>query len=164
MTTTQKTQFTKDAVNNTVTVVRQFDGKVEQVWKYWTESSLLDTWWAPKPWRAETKKMDFREGGMWLYCMVGPEGERHWARFDYKTINAPTKYSGSDSFCDEDGTKTTEAPSMNWVNTFAASGNGTTVTVKITFANNEDMQKLFEMGFQEGFTAALGNLDELLEK
>ena len=31
--------------------------------------------------------MDFREGGAWLYSMVGPDDARHWCRVDYKTIN-----------------------------------------------------------------------------
>jgi hypothetical protein len=38
------------------------------------------------------------------------------------------------------------------------------VNVEITFATEADMEKIIEMGFEEGFTAAHGNLDELLAK
>ena len=62
----KETLYTKDVANNKMTVVRQFDAPVEQVWRAWTESELLDQWWAPLPWKAKTKKMDFREGGSWL--------------------------------------------------------------------------------------------------
>jgi hypothetical protein len=34
----------------------------------------------------------------------------------------------------------------------------------ITFATEKDMQAIIEMGFEQGFTAAHGNLDELLAK
>jgi hypothetical protein len=43
-------------------------------------------------------------------------------------------------------------------------GNGTKVKVEITFASEADMQKIIEMGFEAGFTAAHGNLDEVLQQ
>ena len=53
---------------------------------------------------------------------------------------------------------------MEWENTFSASGSGTLVRIELTFETEEDLEKIVEMGFKEGFTAAHGNLDELLEK
>ena len=83
----KQTLVSKDLANKKLVVVREFDAPLEQVWKAWTESDLLDKWWAPKPWKAESKTMDFSEGGSWLYCMVGPEGPGSWCRADFKTIN-----------------------------------------------------------------------------
>jgi uncharacterized protein YndB with AHSA1/START domain len=57
-------------------VTREFDANSDLVWKAWTTAELLDQWWAPKPYRAETKSLDFREGGVWLYAMVSPENEK----------------------------------------------------------------------------------------
>src|SRR5262245_15792478 len=96
-----KTTYQKDMANNKMNVTREFAAPVPQVWKAWTEPDLLDQWWAPKPWKAETKKMDFREGGNWLYSMVGPDGTRHWARVDYKKIIVQKFFSGKDAFADE---------------------------------------------------------------
>ena len=67
----KQTTISKDAANKKLIVVREFDAPLEEVWKAWTEKDLLDQWWAPKPWKAKTKTMDFREGGIWLYSMVG---------------------------------------------------------------------------------------------
>ena len=53
---------------------------------------------------------------------------------------------------------------MHWKNEFIATGTGTKVEVEVTFASEADMQKIVEMGFEVGFTAAHGNLDELLKK
>ena len=162
MITTKETSFKKDVENKKMTVVREFDAPVEQVWKAWTDSSLLDKWWAPKPWKAKTKSMDFREGGYWLYCMAGPEGEEHWARMDYLTIVNGKRFMIVDSFCDQNGNITNDLPSMQWKNEFIQTNEGTRVEIEINFPSEEYLRKFMEMGFEEGFKAALGNLDELL--
>jgi len=159
----KQTTISKDAANKKIVVVREFDAPVEEVWKAWTESSLLDMWWAPRPWKAKTKSMDFREGGRWLYSMVGPDGQDSWCRVDYKSIVQNKSFTAEDAFCDENGNPSNEFPSMQWKNEFSATGTGTKVEVEITFDKKEDMDKIVEMGFEEGFTAAHGNLDELLQ-
>ena len=76
-TTTNKVLVNKDLANKKITVIREFDAPVEKVWKAWTQKELLDEWWAPKPWKTRTKTIDFREGGHWLYAMVGPTELNH---------------------------------------------------------------------------------------
>ena len=83
--------FVVDKENNKINVEREFDAPPDLVWSAWTESELLDQWWAPEPWKAETQSMNFTEGGYWHYAMVGPDGERHYGRADYKTID-PMKH------------------------------------------------------------------------
>lgn len=68
-----------------------------------------------------------------------------------------------DSFCDENGNITNEIPGMHWQNEFSGTDTGTKVEVEITFDSEADMEKIMEMGFEVGFTAAHGNLDELLK-
>jgi len=160
----KETKVVKDIANKRLVVVREFDAPLEQVWHAWTDSKLLDLWWAPRPWKTETKKMDFREGGAWLYSMVGPDDARHWCRVDYRTINKPKSFTSDDAFCDENGKVDSTFPSMHWKNDFIETNAGTKVKVEISFDKEEDIQKILELGFEEGFTMALGNLDELLEK
>ena len=52
----KQTIITKDLANKKLFVIREFEGTPEQVWEAWTESELLDKWWAPKPWKAKQKK------------------------------------------------------------------------------------------------------------
>jgi uncharacterized protein YndB with AHSA1/START domain len=106
--------------------------------------------------------MDFREGGVWRYYMQGPEGERHYCRVDYTSIAAGKMFSGRDAFCDENGNVLTEMPGMDWKVDFHEAAGGTEVKVEISFASIDDLEKIVEMGFQEGFAAAHNNLDELL--
>lgn len=157
-------EFSVNKENKTITVKREFAADLNLVWDAWTKSELLDQWWAPKPWKAETKSMNFTEGGQWLYAMVSPEGEKHWSLADYKKIETLKSFTALDAFSDENGTPMPEMPRSEWKNTFNETGTNTTVDIVISFDNLEDIDKLIEMGFKEGFTMGLNNLDELLEK
>lgn len=159
-----KTTYKKDLDNNKMFVTREFAGSVEDVWKAFTDSNLLDQWWAPNPWKSKTKKMDFRNGGSWLYAMVGPAGEQHWAKASYSNIQPFKSFDAKDAFTDENGVQNADLPEMNWKIMFKSIPNGTRVDIEITFASQKDLEKIVEMGFQEGFTAAHDNLDKLLEK
>jgi uncharacterized protein YndB with AHSA1/START domain len=123
-------------------------------------------WWAPEPYKAKTKTMDFRAGGHWLYCMVGPDHGQHpmWCRADYKKVVPEKSFESIDAFCDENGVPSSDFPRMEWKVSFSPTAAGTRVEIEITYAKVEDMEKILELGFQEGFTMAHGNLDKLLKK
>jgi uncharacterized protein YndB with AHSA1/START domain len=154
--------FAVDEQNNTINVKREFAAPLEKVWAAWTQSDLLDQWWAPKPWTSKTKSMDFTVGGTWLYAMVGPDGTKQWCRADYKSIETQKSFSLTDAFCDADGKINDDFPRSSWENRFEENGGSTVVNMVLKYERLEDLEKIMEMGFKEGFTAGLGNLDELL--
>ena len=156
--------FTVDKENATIHVTREFDAPVKLVWQAWTQAELLDQWWAPKPYRTETKSLDFREGGRWLYSMVGPQNDRHWCRADYQDIEEPKLITWEDAFCDENGHDNGGKPNSFWTTKFSENNGITTVDVVLTHDSLESLEMQIKMGFQEGFTMALGNLDELLDQ
>ena len=84
MTTILQTNYKKDDVNRKIIVHRSFNAPLNFVWHAWTEKEILDKWWAPKPWRTETKTINLTIGGIWLYAMISPEGEKHWSKADFK--------------------------------------------------------------------------------
>lgn len=155
--------FIVNKESNTVNVTREFAANLELVWEAWTNPEILDQWWAPKPYRTETKSMDFREGGMWLYAMISPENETHWCKNDYRKIIHQSMFSGLDAFCDEYGTVNTEMPRTVWTNVFTEKENTTIVTITAKYDHLSDLEKVIEMGFQQGFTMALENLDQYIE-
>jgi uncharacterized protein YndB with AHSA1/START domain len=155
--------FSVDKENKTITVKREFAAPLQKVWAAWTQSELLDQWWAPKPWKAKTKTMDFRTGGHWLYAMIGPNGEKHWSSADFKSVDAQKSFSVLDAFTDENGTVNADMPRSNWNNAFSSNGNSTMVNIVIKYDKLEDLEATIKMGFKEGFTMGLGNLDELLD-
>lgn len=164
MSAKNETIITKDQGKKQLTVVRQFDAPLDIVWKAWTDSTYLDKWWAPKPWKARTKSMDFKPGGRWLYSMNGPQGEQHFAYMDFEKIDRQKNYVSAAGFCDESGVANQDMTTMRWNTQFEPAGNATKVTVLIGFNNEAQLEQLVEMGFKEGFTMAHANLDELLEK
>lgn len=160
----KQTLLKKDLPNKKLIITREFAAPPDFVWRAWTEAELLDEWWAPKPWKTNTVSMDFRNGGRWHYYMQGPDGSRHYCLADYSNIIPHKSYSYVDAFCDEKGNKNPEMPSMNWTNTFTSTAEGNTlVHVEISFKKVEDIERIIEMGFQEGFTMAHANLDEYLK-
>lgn len=154
--------FTVDKENSTVNVAREFAAGKDLVWRTWTEPELLDRWWAPKPWRSVTKSMEFKEGGRRLYAMVGPNGEEHWAFADYTSIKQQDNFSYNDGFCDSAGNRTESLPDSSWTVNFSESDGVTKVYVVIKHKSLEDLEKVIEMGFKEGFTACIEQLDEML--
>lgn len=156
--------FSVDKEKNRIQVIREFSAPVSRVWKAWSQPELLDQWWAPEPWSTQTKEMDFREGGKWIYAMVGPKGEKHWSRTDFQMVKTLVGFTALDAFTDEKGNKNTGLPESTWNVEFDESSiESTMVSVNIEFDDSSDLEKLLEMGFIEGFSAALQNLDRLLE-
>lgn len=154
--------FNKDFDEKTVYVSKIYDADVSKVWNHFTKSELLDLWWAPKPWKCETKSQDFKEGGTWLYSMVGSERERHYSQVKYGEITENRSFDGLDSFCDENGNLNPDFPEAKWLIGFTGVAEGTKVTVNIHFPTEEDMKKQVEMGFEEGFKTGLNQLEEIL--
>ena len=153
--------FSVDKEKKKINVEREFAAPLAKVWSAWTESEILDKWWAPKPWKAKTKSMDFTEGGYWLYAMIGPEGETHWSRADFQSIDKLKKFSAVDAFCDEDGNINESFPQSTWTNKFTQASDSTLVSIEIKYEKLADLEAIMEMGFKEGFTAGLENLDAL---
>ncbi len=155
--------FTVDKENKTIHMNREFDAEPELVWQAWTTPELLDQWWGPKPWKAETKSMDFREGGHWLYAMVGPEGEKHWSKVRFISIEMVRSFSARAGFCDEHGTIKEDLPQNLWENEFEGKDERTLVKSTLTFDSLEDLETNISMGFKEGISLGMSQLDELLK-
>lgn len=162
MKTNLQFDFLVNKDNATISVQREFNAQLPLVWKAWTTAELLDQWWGPEPWRAETKTMDFKENGFWHYAMVSPEGEKHWCKAHYLTIVKEQRFSAKDGFCDEAGVMNTTFPQNHWDNTFIAKKETTVVSILLTFETLEDLETIISMGFKEGFTMGLNQLDKLL--
>lgn len=154
--------FTVNKENNTIEVTREFDADLKLVWQAWTTPELLAQWWAPKPYRIQTKSFDFRIGGTWLYAMISPENEAHWCKADYKAIETDNLLSWLDAFCDENGNESTEKPRSFWTNIFTEKNGITTIHVTLKHDSLADIETMIEMGFREGFTLCLDQLQELL--
>jgi uncharacterized protein YndB with AHSA1/START domain len=164
MSTSNKTKIVKDFKEKSILVSREFIAPTNTMWNSFTSSEVLDQWWGPSPWRAETKTMKFSAGGFWLYAMVGPDNQKNWGRFNYLKIDLYKRIEIEDAFCDENGNLNTELPVSKGQIVFTETENGSRVDFKMIYPTRADLQKLIEMGFEEGISICLDQLEKLIKK
>lgn len=156
--------FTVDKSTNSIIIKREFAGERPLVWDCYTKSELLDQWWMPHPFKSRTKLMDFREGGKWHYAAVGPNGEEHWAIATYVKIEQQKMFMAKDAFGDADGNINPELPQSIWTMNFSDMNNNTLVHGILQFPDLAQLEQTIAMGFKEGLTMAMENLDAMLAK
>ena len=154
--------FAVQKENKTIIVQREFDATLALVWEAWTNPEILEQWIAPKPWRAETKTMDFKEGGFWHYAMISPQDEKHWSRYDYQTIEPQKSITELRAFSDENGTVNPDFPRTLCTTIFSEANGKALVTVTAQYGSLEVLEYMVTHGFKEGLAASLENLDEIL--
>ena len=152
--------FTVDKATKTVFITREFDADLTLVWDAFTKAEILDQWVAPKPWSSRTKFMDFKVGGRRFYAMVSPEGQERWAIQKYTSIHPKTNFKMFNVFADKD--ENPETSGSDWDYTFSEQNGKTTVRITIYNESLARMEKMIEMGFKEGFTMSMTNLENLL--
>lgn len=156
--------FIVDKDHKTIVIKREFAAPLELVWEAWTTSEILEQWIAPKPWRAQTRTMDFREGGFWHYAMISPNNEKHWSRYDYQKIEHQKSITELRAFSDESGSVNPDFPRTHSQNVFTETNSKTLVTVTAEYGSLEVLEFMVKNGFKEGMASSLGNLDEVLNQ
>lgn len=159
-----RTQVSKDLKENSILVSRVFNAPIEKVWQAHTDNEILDQWWGPSPWKAETKTINFTVGGYWLYAMVSPENQKQWGRMNYLAIDQYESIEIEDAFCDENGKLNNELPVSKGQIVFAKTENGTRVEFKMIYPTGTDLEKIVEMGFEQGITICHDQLESLLKE
>jgi uncharacterized protein YndB with AHSA1/START domain len=154
--------FIVDKTTKTVTINREFAAELPLVWDAYTKQELLDQWWAPKPLESRTKDMEFREGGRRFYAMVMLDGTERWSVQKYKSITPKSNFKFFNAFADEN--ENLELPGSDWDLNFSEENGKTKVSISIYNESLERLEKMIEMGFKEGYTMQMSNLDDLLAK
>jgi len=154
--------FTVDKAAKTVSITREFAAELSLVWDAFTKPEILDQWTAPAPLTAKTKYMNFEVGGRRFYAMVSPDGQERWAIQTYTSITPKTNFKLNNAFADQD--ENPELPGSEWDYSFSEQNGITKVSITIYNESFERMERMIEMGFQEGFTMTLNSLEELLAK
>ena len=154
--------FVVDKESKTVSITREFAAELSLVWDAYTKPELLDQWWAPKPWESRTKFMDFKVGGRRFYAMVSPEGDERWAVQKYTSITPKTNFKFFNAFADKD--ENPELPGSDWDLNFSEKDAMTKVSISIYNESLERLERMIELGFKEGATMQMDNLDELLAR
>jgi uncharacterized protein YndB with AHSA1/START domain len=70
---------------------RMIDAPPEIVFKILTEKEHIAEWWGPRGFTTTTQSMEVRPGGVWRFCMHGPDGRDYENRITYLEVDAPRK-------------------------------------------------------------------------
>lgn len=156
--------FTVDKANNRIYIEREFNANLALVWQAWTDPSILDLWWAPKPYKNVTQRMEMRTGGTWLYYMEAPDGARHYCLAEYDNVIPQQLTSGLDAFCDEQGVILESMPRTHWETKFREENGTTFVSITAQYNSLADLEMVINMGFREGLGMAMNNLDHYISE
>jgi len=147
-----KTNVATDVAARTIIASRTFDAPRDLVFRAFTEPEQLAHWRGPQRWKTETRTLDLRPGGIWHYCMTGPDGMESWGVGTYQEVTPPSRLVYTDAFSDAEGNISAAMPQTTIVMEFAEEGGKTTVTSSTRFASDEDIQAVLKMGVVEGLT------------
>ncbi len=159
--------FQVNKSTNTVLVNKEFDAPLDLVWDAFTKQEILDQWWAPKPLISKTKYMHFSPGGRRFYAMATQDGtEIGWQIFHYTSITPKSNFKCQSFFADK--YETPQLPGAAWDLSFNEHTNSdreerTSVSISIYFESFDELEKMIELGFKEGFTVTLNELAGVLK-
>ncbi|MEX1018507.1 MAG: SRPBCC domain-containing protein [Litorilinea sp.] len=145
-----------------LTLTRVFAAPRSLVFEAFSDCKHLKYWWGPTGWTLPVCEMDFRVGGVWHYCMGGPEGEESWGKAIYSEIVKPTRIVYMDYFSDAEGSLSDNMPGIQVTVTFEEDGNATKVVSRAQTGTDAEMQGLVEMGMVEGIKQTWDRLAEHL--
>ena len=105
------------ATDRTMVLERLIKAPVGVVWGAWMNPRTLPEWWGPNGYSCRTTRIDLRQGGEWVFDMIGPDGTVYpnhhrytriepERRIDYTLLwgeNGPKHADASVTFEDLDG-------------------------------------------------------------
>lgn len=157
------TSLEKDFDNLTLTLIMDFDYPVERIWRLYADPRQLEQWWGPPGYPATVYEHDLSEGALVKYYMTSPEGQKHYGYWRVLEADPPTLLEVEDGFGDEQGNPDDDMPVGRMRVEFSEHEGGTRVTSVSTHASREDLEKLVQMGMEEGLRAAAGQIEAILQ-
>jgi uncharacterized protein YndB with AHSA1/START domain len=157
------TSIVKDHEAKTMTITAEFDEPAERIWELWADPRQLERWWGPPTYPATVEDHDLTPGGSVTYFMTGPEGDRHRGWWRVISVDPPHDLEFEDGFADDDGNPNPDLPvTTSRVSIREQPGGRTRMTIETAFPSREAMDQLLAMGMEEGITAAISQIDQLL--
>ncbi len=144
--------------DRTMVIAREIKAPVAAVWQAWADPKVLPLWWGPSGYSCQTKRIDLRAGGEWVFDMIGPDGTvfpNHHKIIRHEREKLIT-YS---LLWGENGPKHADASA-----TFEATATGTRITLRMIFATAGDYQEAVGFGAVELGQKTLAKLAKVVEQ
>jgi uncharacterized protein YndB with AHSA1/START domain len=157
------TDITTDPEALTLRVTADFTVPVRRLWDAYTDPRQIERFWGPPEYPATFLRHDVFPGGLSNYYMTGPEGDRSCGYWKWVAVDEGRSFEVVDGFAHDDGTPNTELPDMRMVFEFTETALGSRLTTTTHFNTLEELEQLQAMGMMEGMSAAMGQIDAVLE-
>jgi uncharacterized protein YndB with AHSA1/START domain len=146
---------------------RVIDVRPALVWKAWTEPEQICKWFCPKPWWVSECQVDLRPGGQFRTVMRSPEGEAFPNVGCYLEVVPERRLVWTDGLHAGWRPAATPVPGAGLPGFFTgfidieAHGAGSRYTAIVKHGDEITCKKHADMGFHDGWAAALAQLVEL---
>ncbi|WP_430790048.1 SRPBCC family protein [Actinoplanes sp. G11-F43] len=152
----------KSTETMTLTFVAEFDHPPGEVWQVWADPRRLQRWWGPPTWPATVDRFEFEPGGAVRYHMTGPDGTKAHGWWQITDVREPARLEFDDGFAGDDGEPVDPEDITHITVGLEPAGAGTRMTTVATFRSARQLERLVEMGMEEGMRLAMGQIDEVL--
>lgn len=136
----------------TMVLQRVIAAPVPVVWGAWMNAESLPKWWGPDGFSCRTSRIDLREGGEWVFDMIGPDGTVFPNHHKYGAM-VPHERLSYTLHWGENGPKHADA----WASFDEVDG-ATRVTLGMVFATAQEYQDAKGFGAPELGLQTLGKL------
>ena len=145
----------KDAEARTMTITTELDAPAERVWGLWADPRQLERWWGPPTHPATVVEYDLTPGGSVSFFVTGPAGERRSGWWRVVDVDPPHRL--------EFDLGDPDIPTVRVrVSIDEHVADGTHMTIETTFPSDEAMDHLLSIGFDEGMSNAVRQLDDAI--
>jgi uncharacterized protein YndB with AHSA1/START domain len=155
-----ETYLEKGYASDELTITRLIHAPVALVFKAWTDTKMLATWWGPKGFTNPVCEIDVKPGGRIYIEMTAPDGTAYPMDGVFHEILAPEKLVFTSAALDENKKRLFEI--MNTV-TFAEENGKTKLTVHVKVTNIHSTSGHYLKGMNEGWSQSIEKLIHLVQ-
>ncbi len=145
---------------------RVVDVPPERVWKAWTTPEQILKWFTPAPWKTVECQLDLRPGGRFHTVMQSPEGERFPNDGCYLEVVENRRLTWTSVLGADYRPIKSGAEGIDFTATVTMEPHGSGGTKYTAIARHPDAataRKHADMGFQDGWGAALDQLVAMIK-
>jgi uncharacterized protein YndB with AHSA1/START domain len=156
--------MTMPADSSELTIDRFIAAPPARVWQAWSTPDHLAKWWIPAPIECQVVKLDLRPGGGFETRMRegGGDFQPHVEACFLEVV--PESRLVFTTVLKHGWQPTEPWLALTAIITFTAEGNGTRYASRVLHKNAADSRKHEEMGFEEGWGTAIGQLAAFVAK
>jgi len=134
------------------------------VWAAWSDPEILATWWCPKPWTTDVGAFELRPGGAFVTTMRSPDGEGMPANGVFLDVVPQERIVFTSALAP--GWRPMDIPDLPITAFFALSDSegGTQYDVRVLHKDPQDCAKHRDMGFEQGWSTVIDQLEAVAQE